>query len=45
MTVHDYIAQMLTVQNQQVVMSQQLQSMIAELRNEARINILYRGNN
>ena len=45
MTVHDYIAQMLTVQNQQVIMSQQLQSMIAELRNEARINILYRGNN
>lgn len=45
MTVHDYIAQMLTMQNQQVLMSQLLQSMVAELRNEARINILYRGNN
>lgn len=44
-TVHDYIAQVLTAQNQQAVMAQELQSMIAELRNEARINILYRGNN
>ena len=45
MTVHDYIAQMLTMQNQQMVMNQELQSLIAELREEARINILYRGSN
>ena len=44
-SVHDYIAQMLTVQNQQVAMNEELQSLIAELRGEARINILYRGNN
>ena len=45
MSVHDYIAQMLTVQNQQMAMSNETQSLIAELRGEARINILYRGNN
>lgn len=45
MTVHDYIAQGLTAQNQQSVMASELQDMIAELRGEARINILYRGNN
>ena len=44
-SVHDYIAQMLTIQNQQMVLSNETQSLIAELRDEARINILYRGKN
>ncbi len=43
-TVHDYIAQAIMSQTQQNLMAQELQSMIADLRNQARINILYRGN-
>ena len=43
-SVHDYISQVLAMQNQQQVMNQELQSLVAELRGEARINILYRGN-
>lgn len=42
-TVHDFIYNMLYMQNQQVVMNRALESLIAELRAEAQINILYRG--
>ncbi len=41
-TVHDYINQVLLMQNYQAVYSQQLSALIAELRGEAQINILYR---
>ena len=42
-TVRDYIRQVLLMQNYQTVYSQQLSSLIAELRSEAQINILYKG--
>ena len=42
-TVHDYIANLLYMQNQQEVMNRALQSLVSELRSEAQINILYKG--
>ena len=43
-TVHDYIYQILLTRNSQIAASQALESLLAELRGEARINILYKGN-
>lgn len=43
-TVHDYIYQVLYTRNSQIAASQALESLLAELRGEARINILYKGN-
>ena len=43
-TVHDYIYQILYNRNAQVAASNALQSLLTELRGEARINILYKGN-
>ncbi len=42
MTVHDYIYQMLLVQNQNIAMQNALNELIQELRNQARINIYYK---
>ena len=43
-TVHDYIYQILYNRNAQIAASNALQSLLTELRGEARINILYKGN-
>ena len=44
MTIHDYIAQVLANQKMQVNMNAALQDLTAELRGEAKIRILYKGN-
>ncbi len=40
-TIHDYIAQLLYMRNYQIAMNNALNEMVAELRSEAQINILY----
>ena len=43
MTVREYIVQLLMSRSLQLASADALQDMVTELRNEARINILYKG--